>query len=64
MFADADGEFTKAIDMQLDLTNVLGNVRSKRYAMFIKDGVVQKLLVESDGTGLSCSVASELLKYI
>ncbi|CAD5123148.1 DgyrCDS11520 [Dimorphilus gyrociliatus] len=64
MFADADGEFTKAIDMQLDLTNVLGNVRSKRYAMYIQDGVVKKLLVESDGTGLSCSLAVELLKHI
>lgn len=31
MLADTCGEFTKAVDMELDATALLGNVRSKRY---------------------------------
>uniref|UniRef100_A0A8C9R5E0 Peroxiredoxin-5 n=1 Tax=Scleropages formosus TaxID=113540 RepID=A0A8C9R5E0_SCLFO len=40
---------------------VLGNQRSKRYAMVIENSVVKKLNVEPDGTGLTCSLASSIL---
>lgn len=32
-----------------------------RYSMVIEGGVVTRLNVESDGTGLTCSLANELL---
>lgn len=32
-----------------------------RYAMLVEDGVVKKLNVEPDGTGLTCSLASNIL---
>ncbi|XP_076835614.1 peroxiredoxin-5, mitochondrial isoform X1 [Brachyhypopomus gauderio] len=54
----------KAVDLFLDndeLVQVLGNKRSKRYAMVVEGGVVKKLNVEPDGTGLSCSLASNIL---
>ncbi|TSL04295.1 Peroxiredoxin-5, mitochondrial [Bagarius yarrelli] len=64
MLADPTGAFTGAVDLFLDndeILNVLGNKRSKRYAMVIVDGVVKQLKVEPDGTGLTCSLASNVL---
>ncbi|KAF4077296.1 hypothetical protein AMELA_G00206500 [Ameiurus melas] len=64
MLADPTGAFTAAVDLFLDnddILEVLGNKRSKRYAMLVEDGVVKKLNVEPDGTGLSCSLASNVL---
>ncbi|XP_007244580.3 peroxiredoxin-5, mitochondrial [Astyanax mexicanus] len=64
MLADPTGAFTAAVDLFLDndeILQVLGNKRSKRYAMLVEDGVVKKLNVEPDGTGLTCSLASNIL---
>lgn len=64
MLADPTGAFTKAVDLLLDsdqIVQVLGNKRSKRYAMLVEDGVVRKINVEPDGTGLTCSLASNVL---
>lgn len=35
-----------------------------RYSMVVEDGVVTKLNVEPDGTGLTCSLSTELLKQL
>jgi glutaredoxin/glutathione-dependent peroxiredoxin len=49
MLADGNGEFTKALGLQLDATGFgMGN-RSQRYSMLVKDGVVEKLNVEQGG---------------
>ncbi|KAL6099048.1 prdx5 [Pungitius sinensis] len=64
MLADPTGAFTKAVDLLLDsdqIVQALGNKRSKRYAMLVEDGVVKKINVEPDGTGLTCSLASNVL---
>ncbi|XP_060747100.1 peroxiredoxin-5, mitochondrial [Tachysurus vachellii] len=64
MLADPTGAFTAAVDLFLDnddLLKVLGNKRSKRYVMIVEDSVVKKLKVEPDGTGLTCSLASNVL---
>jgi len=64
MLADTNGEFTKAIDMELDLKAALGSVRSKRYSLLVENGVVTHVNVEPDGKGLSCSLAPEILKQL
>ncbi|KAL7844479.1 hypothetical protein SRHO_G00230180 [Serrasalmus rhombeus] len=67
MLADPTGAFTAAVDLLLDnneIIQVLGNKRSKRYAMLVEDGVVKKLNVEPDGTGLTCSLASNILSEL
>ncbi|GAB1600469.1 peroxiredoxin-5, mitochondrial-like isoform X1 [Argonauta hians] len=64
MLADMRGEFTKAIGLEMDLTSVLGNIRSKRYAMVIEDGVVKRVMVEPTGVELSCSSAPQVEKKL
>jgi len=64
MLADTLGEFTKAVDLQLDLSAVLGTVRSKRYSLLVENGVVTRVNVEPDGKGATCSLAPEILKQI
>lgn len=59
MLADPNAEFTKALELETDLPP-LGGIRSKRYSMVIDDGVVTKLNVEPDGTGLACSLSKNL----
>uniref|UniRef100_A0A3Q1BUW8 Peroxiredoxin-5 n=1 Tax=Amphiprion ocellaris TaxID=80972 RepID=A0A3Q1BUW8_AMPOC len=67
MLADPTGAFTKAVDLLLEseqIVQVLGNKRSKRYSMLVEDGVVKKINVEPDGTGLTCSLASNILSEL
>ncbi|MEY2777046.1 MAG: hypothetical protein RLY30_1144 [Pseudomonadota bacterium] len=49
MFGDGSAEFSKAIDLTLDLTGRGLGIRSNRYAMIVKDGVVQSVSVEAPG---------------
>lgn len=64
MLADPAAEFTKAVEMTLDLSAALGNVRSKRYSLLVENGVVKQVNVEPDNTGLTCSLAPEILKQL
>merc|ERR1712024_199357 len=61
MLADTCGGLTKALDLELDLSKVLGNVRCKRFSILVEDGKAIKVNIEPDGTGLTCSLAEELL---
>jgi len=61
MLADTCAELTKALELDLDLTGVLGSVRCKRFSMLIEDGTVAKLNVEPDNTGLTCSLAENII---
>ncbi|XP_031572053.1 peroxiredoxin-5, mitochondrial-like [Actinia tenebrosa] len=64
MLADTNCAFTKAVDMELDATPFLGNTRSKRYSMVIEDGTVKHVNIEPDGTGLTCSLANNILSQL
>lgn len=59
MLADPSANFTKLVDLTVDLPP-LGGLRSKRYSMVIENGVVKTLNVEPDGTGLTCSLADKI----
>ena len=48
MLADGSGEFTKAIGMELDLTERGLGMRSKRFAMLVENGMVKTMLVEDN----------------
>ncbi|KAK6183391.1 hypothetical protein SNE40_010881 [Patella caerulea] len=64
MLADTRGKFSKKVGLTVDLTKVLGSVRSKRYAMVVTDGIVTALQVEPGGINLSCSAAKDILSVI
>mgnify|MGYP003341034641 CR=1 FL=1 len=46
--ADGNGDFAKAIGLDMDGTGFGLGVRSKRYAMLVEDGVVKRLSVEPE----------------
>ncbi len=63
MVADGNGDFTRALGLELDATaNGLGK-RSKRYAMIVDNGVVTTLNVESPGA-FEVSSAEAVLKAL
>lgn len=47
MMADGSGDFARATGLTLDLTARGMGVRSQRYSMLVKDGIVQTLNVEA-----------------
>lgn len=49
MLADGDAEFAKATGLTLDLTGKGLGLRSNRYSMLVKDGVVKTLNIEGPG---------------
>ncbi|BFZ07034.1 hypothetical protein BsWGS_10073 [Bradybaena similaris] len=62
--ADPRAEFVKATGLSIDLTPVLGGIRSKRFIMVVADGKVKFISVEPDGTSLTCSRATDILKML
>ena len=63
MLADGNGEFTKALGLTLDASGFGMGTRSQRYAMIVKDGRVEQLLVEP-GPGLKASSAESVLEKL
>jgi peroxiredoxin len=59
MVADGNGEFTKAIGLELDASGFGMGRRSKRYAMIVNDGKVEHVMV--DESGLKESSAESVL---
>jgi peroxiredoxin len=49
MLADGNGDFTKAMGLELDASRFGMGPRSQRYSMVVKDGVVKELNVEQGG---------------
>jgi peroxiredoxin len=60
MLADGNGDFTRAMGLELDLSRTGYGMRSRRYAAILDDGVVRHLFVEPD-TGVSVSSADKVL---
>jgi peroxiredoxin len=63
MLADGNGDFTKAVGLEMDGSGFGLGVRSQRYAAIIEDGVVTELLVEP-GPGLEASSADAVLEKL
>jgi peroxiredoxin len=49
MLADGNGDFTRALGLELDGTKVGLGPRSRRYSMIVEDGVVKELNLEESG---------------
>jgi peroxiredoxin len=63
LLADGNGDFTRAIGMEMDGTAFGLGMRSKRYAAVLQDGIVTGLFVEP-GAGLSVSAADAVLETL
>ena len=63
MLADGNGDFTKAIGLELDGSRFGMGQRSQRYSLIAKDGVVTQLNVEAGGE-YKVSSAEYLLEHI
>ena len=47
---DGNAEFTKGLGMDLDMSAVGFGTRSRRYAMVVDNGVIEKMFAEADAT--------------
>jgi len=63
MLADPNGDFTRAADMEFDLTARGLGKRSRRYAIVVEDGVVTAVNAE-EGGGLTISSAESILDVL
>jgi len=63
MMADGSAKFTKALGLDMDLTERGMGVRSQRYSMLVDDGVVKSLNVEQPGK-FEVSDADTMLKQV
>ncbi|HEY7917432.1 MAG TPA: peroxiredoxin [Acidimicrobiales bacterium] len=63
LLADGNGDFTRAVGLEMDGSGFGLGTRSQRYAMVIEDGVVATLNVEP-GPGLTVSAADVVLQAL
>ena len=63
MLADGNGDFAKAVGLEMDGSGFGLGQRSKRYAMVVEDGVVKTLNVENPGA-FEVSSADAVLKAL
>lgn len=63
MLADGNGDFTQALDLELDATGFGMGKRSRRFAMIVENGVVTHLAVEPAG-GIDVSAAEKIMALL
>lgn len=63
MAADGNGEWTRALGLELDASRFGMGTRSQRFAMVVDDGVVRMLAVEASGK-LEVSSAEAILRAL
>ena len=63
MLADGNGEFAKAVGLEMDGSKFGLGTRGQRYSMIVNDGVVEQLNVEAPGE-FKVSSAEHLLEQL
>lgn len=63
MLADGNGTYTKALGLELDVTGLGLGMRSQRFAIVVKDGIVRQLHVEAPRE-FKVSAAEHVLKNL
>ncbi|MEF2070460.1 peroxiredoxin [Consotaella aegiceratis] len=62
--SDGNGEFTRALGLEIDLSAGGLGARSKRYSMLVEDGVVRALEVEDSPGQTERSSAAHMLELL
>jgi peroxiredoxin len=63
MLADGNGDYVKALGLEMDATGFGMGMRGKRFAIVVKDGTVEQLNVEAPGE-FKVSAAEQLVCQI
>lgn len=63
MVGDGNGDFTRALGLEMDASGFGLGTRSQRYAMIVEDGTVTKLAVE-EATAFEVSKAEAILEAL
>ena len=63
MLADGNGDFAKAVGLEMDGSGFGMGTRSQRYSMVVKDGIVTQLNVEAPGD-FTVSTAEHMLSQL
>jgi len=63
MLADGNGEYVKALGLELDATGYGMGLRGQRFAIIVKDGVATQVNIESPGE-FKVSAADYVLKQL
>uniref|UniRef100_A0A6I8RGB5 Peroxiredoxin-5 n=1 Tax=Xenopus tropicalis TaxID=8364 RepID=A0A6I8RGB5_XENTR len=61
---DAEGKACGLLLDKKELSELFGNQRCKRFSMVVEDGKVKAINVEEDGTGLTCSLAGNIMSQL
>lgn len=61
LLADGNGDFTRALGLELDLSGFGMGLRSKRFAMIVRDGRVAWLGIEENPSLVEASSAANLM---
>ena len=66
LLADGNGDFTDAMGMLVDKSDLGFGRRSWRYSMLVRDGVIEKIFSEAevDGDPFAVSDAETMLRYL
>ena len=64
MLADGNAAYTKALGLELDASGFGMGVRSQRFALVVKDGVVEKLMVEPSAGQCTISGGESVLNNL
>lgn len=62
--ADRSAEYVESLGLEFDASGLLGNKRSKRFAVIAEDGVVKDVRVENTPPELTLTMADEVLKSL
>ncbi|MBO9875116.1 MULTISPECIES: peroxiredoxin [Xanthomonas] len=63
MLSDGNGDFAKALGLELDASSYGMGVRARRFALYADDGVVRALFVEAPGE-FKVSAADYVLQHL
>ena len=63
MLSDGNGEFTRALGLEMDASAYGMGTRSKRFALYAENGIVKQVFVEAPGE-LRVSTAEHMLEQI
>lgn len=64
VLADGNGDFARALGLSVDASKFGMGVRSQRYSMLVRDGVIEQLNVEDQPGAFEVSGAETLLSQI